>query len=544
MYSHSNLSHSSAGSGRRLSTNNPFRPQQQNQVQNGLANYRASTHSLSTPTITEIKQTNNNNNRRNDPGSRLVKNRVSINTHSFEEWVTKNQELETLADEGEFKEDDLYSDDIYIKPQRPSKPFRTGSDSSTLTVNRMNKSNRRPNLLHSNSGGATTMSYPTKHSNNPFADALTISSTGSSHAPQRSTSPSMSPIYRNYSFEDDFVSPPPPVTRATGNGNGDLPPTYEEIVGPKLARNGSYPREKEDYDELVSSSRRKDATVRGSSRREHHHTTSNREHRSNSDGDRERYTSSSSRHHRHSSSRKDATGDREHRSSRHRSSSNKDGKSSLSRKDSVTAKSKNVDTIDKLDVTGFFGGGSFHHDGPFDACTPQRNKGKKDAPVAAFPVDGPNSTIKGTGPINIKSQQINYAFGFNNDDDGDKIYTTSSAPIASILRKPQGLPAPIVPPAPPAIAVGHPLYLNDKVAKSQATLATIGPDPSIIQFDSNTKQAPVHGSTTLGLGSSTFLDGAPASKTAIIDDANTNLGAGLGRKKSLVNRVKSIRRKG
>lgn len=51
-----------------------------------------------------------------------------------------------------------------------------------------------------------------------------------------------------------------------------------------------------------------------------------------------------------------------------------------------------MDTIDKLDVTGFVG---MHHDGPFDACTRFRNINESKSPVNAFPINGPNNSISG-----------------------------------------------------------------------------------------------------------------------------------------------------
>ncbi|KAJ7900277.1 Pal1 cell morphology protein-domain-containing protein [Mycena olivaceomarginata] len=44
--------------------------------------------------------------------------------------------------------------------------------------------------------------------------------------------------------------------------------------------------------------------------------------------------------------------------------------------------SKHADVIDKLDYTGV--GPMFHHDGPFDACAPSRNRQKSRAPMMAW----------------------------------------------------------------------------------------------------------------------------------------------------------------
>lgn len=51
--------------------------------------------------------------------------------------------------------------------------------------------------------------------------------------------------------------------------------------------------------------------------------------------------------------------------------------------------SQHADVIDRLDFTGV--GPMFHHDGPFDACAPSRNKHPRKAPMAAWsPADQPN----------------------------------------------------------------------------------------------------------------------------------------------------------
>lgn len=243
---------------------------------------------------------------------------------------------------------------------------------------------------------------------------------------------------------------------------GDLPPSYDEVAGSRKAKSG-YPREKE-----------------GSSARRSH---SHRQHRHREEGDREK--------------------NRE-RSHRHRSSSSKEKKKG---KPGVTP--KNVDTIDKMDVTGLFGG-SFHHDGPFDACTPHRNKNSKAAPVMAFPADGPNNSI---GGASAKKSTLNEVFGREEIDDDDDLYK-SKAPNRVI----------------------------QSVNGSTATLDAIKPNANTVtQFDVKGKSHAVHGPTTEGLGSTTFLDGAPASKNAIRDDIKQHVHqtrtGGVQRKKSTSQRL-------
>ncbi|GMF07737.1 unnamed protein product [Ambrosiozyma monospora] len=156
-----------------------------------------------------------------------------------------------------------------------------------------------------------------------------------------------------------------------------------------VARAGSSPTKHDGY----SSSRNISDASRASRHHHHHRSDSDRERRDRSDKDRS---------------------ERRHRSGRHKSSR---------KRDPVMDKPKNLDTIDKLDVTGFFSGGGFHHDGPFDACTPHRNKNSRAAPVMAFPADGPNNSIKGVAPVNNKEQQFDMVFGISEED---PLYTTKS----------------------------------------------------------------------------------------------------------------------
>ncbi|OXB45366.1 hypothetical protein B1J92_A02409g [Nakaseomyces glabratus] len=244
----------------------------------------------------------------------------------------------------------------------------------------------------------------------------------------------------------------------------DLPPSYEEVAG---GRGKGYPREKESYS--------------GNVHREH----------SRSSGHREEYSRSAERApHRHHSHR------------RHQDNSSPAKKEK--RKNKV-ATPKNVDTIDKLDVTGLFGG-SFHHDGPFDAVTPHRNKNTKAAPVLAFPADGPNSTI---GGVTSKKSAMNEVFGVEEDDDDNDLYRISGQ------------------------VAGSTTSVNTK----DAIKPNVG---DIKQMDIKSKTEKIHGPTTVGLGSTTFLDGAPASAAAIRQDikqhSHTNR-SGVQRHKSLSQRL-------
>lgn len=309
----------------------------------------------------------------------------------------------------------------------------------------------------------------TANSNNPFSEALTPESTG---APASEALPG----YKNDANTNKYYN----STEKSRDqaARRDLPPSYEEAAGPKTAR-GGYPKEK-------SAAAGTNAVAR---------------HRSHSDGVERHRSSHRDREHREHREHRDR--DRDHRKKdKSKSSSSRDKSKS---KKEVTPP-KNVDTIDKLDVSGLFGG-AFHHDGPFDACTPHRNKNNKAAPVLAFPVDGPNNSIRGMGN-NTKEETINYVMGrHNNDFDAGSAGATDD------------------------------LYHNSQT-QSNSTISAIKPDPNITHIDANKPSTPVYGQTTLGLGASTFLDGAPAARKAMDEEAvhRANIG-GLNRKKSIRQRL-------
>jgi len=241
---------------------------------------------------------------------------------------------------------------------------------------------------------------------------------------------------------------------------------------------------------------------------------------------------------------------RKERESRHR-----DGKRDGSRSRHGRRKPHGLDIIDKLDVTGIYGAGRessqsfypsdsrqrrqptttstwerspqpasildfyvptrnedhthwltvFHHDGPFDACNPHRNR-KKDhrAPMQAFPANSANMALGGSGPVNPRLD-LNKIHGLGTE--GYKDYGT-------------GYEA-----------------------------ANKRPDPSRnFSFDPYARTEPVHGEETFGLGTSTFLEGAPASRKAI-ERRESELEAqqraelvagGLGRKKSIAQRLRGM----
>jgi hypothetical protein len=141
----------------------------------------------------------------------------------------------------------------------------------------------------------------------------------------------------------------------------------------------------------------------------------------------------------------------------------------------------------------------WHHDGPFDACRPQRNQKKNAfAPMNAFPQGSANNTIGGSGPVN---QHINL----------DQFHGTGREGFHDFSSNAPGAPQP-------------------KPFQAMAA-ALVNPINRV---------EPVHGEETMGLGTSTFLEGAPASKAAIQQkQAETNDGS-LTRKKSIAMRLRGM----
>ncbi|KAK1148725.1 hypothetical protein N8T08_008610 [Aspergillus melleus] len=172
-----------------------------------------------------------------------------------------------------------------------------------------------------------------------------------------------------------------------------------------------------------------------------------------------------------------------------------------SKKDPKSRSKKNnyqLDIIDKLDVTSIYGTGMFHHDGPFDACNPNRNrKGLRTAPMQAFPKDSTNMALGGAGPLN---QNIDLNLFHGRTEEGYNDFATSGAD-----RRTEG-----------------------------------------VSFDPKSRIEPVHGAQSMGLGTSTFLDGAPASRSAMqrraSENENQGGGGGLQRKKSLAQRLRGMNR--
>lgn len=166
-----------------------------------------------------------------------------------------------------------------------------------------------------------------------------------------------------------------------------------------------------------------------------------------------------------------------------------------------------------------------HHDGPFDACNPHRNrKGSKKAPMQAFAKDSANNSIGGSGPVN-KNINLEQFHGRGSEGFTDYSKSGAGATLAESYEPYAGASAPI----------------------RRGPNVRPGVDRTT-SFNPTARVEPVHGDESLGLGTSTFLEGAPAPRAALqrreseSDNAGFGNSGGLGRKKSLVQKIRSINR--
>jgi hypothetical protein len=175
--------------------------------------------------------------------------------------------------------------------------------------------------------------------------------------------------------------------------------------------------------------------------------------------------------------------------------------------------SRKLDTIDFLDRTHeLFGMGAVHHDGPFDACNPHRNRqGSRRAPMQAFAKDSPNNTIGGSGPLNKRPDHA--TFMGQGEDEAFMDYSTGK---------------------------------KERSGSSSFVDAQRGKGSGMPVFDPTSRGSILHGDETLGLGTSTFLEGTPAARTDIQrrekERAEAVMDGGLTRKKSLAQRIRGMNR--
>lgn len=144
--------------------------------------------------------------------------------------------------------------------------------------------------------------------------------------------------------------------------------------------------------------------------------------------------------------------------------------------------------------------------------------------MQAFAKDSANNVIGGSGPVN---KNIDFAQFHGRGAEGFTDYSTSAANGAAPL--------------------GEPINFEPYAGSSAPVRA--GARPGVDRtssFNATARVDQIHGETTMGLGTSTFLEGAPAARTAIqrreSDSENTSqLPIGLGRKTSLAQKIRSIK---
>jgi hypothetical protein len=203
-----------------------------------------------------------------------------------------------------------------------------------------------------------------------------------------------------------------------------------------------------------------------------------------------------------------------------------------------------VDKIDLLDVTGLYGSHGcihsehqiclylvFHHDGPFDACRPHRNKHSHKAPVAAFPANSLTNTLAG-GLGEVPALDRDKFFGLT-PQEAFQDYGHIAPVRPRRTSEPENSPVRS--------------SKEDNTGISSTEVQKVRPTIGIrnASFDPRLKTEPVHGVESAGLGTSTFLEGAPAPKSAIERAAaigEDEDGGALNRKKSLVQKIKAGRR--
>lgn len=146
----------------------------------------------------------------------------------------------------------------------------------------------------------------------------------------------------------------------------------------------------------------------------------------------------------------------------------------------------------------------FHHDGPFDALNPHRNRNtSRRAPMQAFPKDSLNNSLGGSGPLNAQADHS--TFMGRGTEEAFREYSGN--------HKTAG-------------GYNYPKYNQTAI------------------IDATARGDVIHGDESHGLGTSTFLEGTPAARAAIVrrdqEQIQQGADAGLQRKKSLAQRIRHI----
>lgn len=144
--------------------------------------------------------------------------------------------------------------------------------------------------------------------------------------------------------------------------------------------------------------------------------------------------------------------------------------------------------------------------------------------MQAFPKDSANNLLGGSGPVH---KNIDFAQFHGHGAEGFTDYSNSG--IHHISGEPE-------------------LYLGSSTMPMRNSPGARPSMDRTSSFNPRTKVEQVHGNESMGLGTSTFLEGAPASRVAMKrreseSDQQSGVpgsGGGLSRKKSLVQKIKGI----
>ena len=139
--------------------------------------------------------------------------------------------------------------------------------------------------------------------------------------------------------------------------------------------------------------------------------------------------------------------------------------------------------------------------------------------MQAFAKDSINNTLGGSGPVNKDLDLIQF---HGRGAEGFTDYSTSK--VSTLAAEPE-----------PYAGASAPIRRGAGVRPGVDRTTSFNPTDRV---------QPVHGDESLGLGTSTFLEGAPAARTAIqrreSESEGTGGGGGLGRTRSLAQKIRGI----
>ncbi|EHA46219.1 hypothetical protein MGG_02779 [Pyricularia oryzae 70-15] len=386
-------------------------------------------------------------------------------------------------------------------------PDHSGQRSAGLSLNLSSNNPFRnraasPNNLPQSPASPFDDPPPRPVSRNPFLDPSNkpiqlqqpLLSPDSMASKSDRMSPTAEEIFDSLTLDDrnDKKPPPPPGSRPQMGRPG--PPRGENVPPPGGRRPPPSHRPTRSQEEAMRA-RRLQGSGAGDSRNGESsspHRRSERRLRRNSESS---VISTDKEKHLTEEEKKARDLRRRERERRHRERGDRDSKSK------PRPSNRKLDIIDQLDATSIYGTGLFHHDGPFDALNPHRNKkGSSRAPMQAFPKDSLNNSMGGSGPLNARPDHA--TFMGNADQEAFREYS-------------QG--------------------------EKQGSSSRLPP-----VFDPLSRGTILHGDESMGLGTSTFLEGTPAARTVIqrreAEQQQDTMESGLQRKKSLAQRIRGINR--